>query len=162
MSALAVGLTVNGRARAVLVDGRTTLLEALRENLGLTGAKRGCNQGVCGACTVLLDGRPVRGCLTLAAACEGAEVTTVEGLAPAGALNPVQQAIVEAGAVQCGFCTPGIVMSATALLRERPGASLEEVRQGLSGNLCRCSGYRGIVEAVHRAAAGAKATGGKA
>jgi aerobic carbon-monoxide dehydrogenase small subunit len=151
MTTMPVAFRVNGRPRTADVTPSTTLLEVLRERLLLTGAKRGCNQGVCGACTVMLDGRPVRGCLSLVVECDGHEVTTVEGLGPPNALNPVQQAIVDSGAVQCGFCTPGMVVSATALMRDRPGATVDEVRAGLSGHLCRCSGYRGLVEAVHRA-----------
>jgi carbon-monoxide dehydrogenase small subunit len=153
MSTLDVMLTVNGRARRVAVEATTTLLTVLRDTLALTGAKRGCNQGVCGACTVLLDGRPVRGCLTLALDAEDRAITTIEGLGAEP--NPVQAALAEGGAVQCGFCTPGIVVAATAFLRDNPAPSLEAVREGLSGNLCRCSGYRKIVEAVHRAGGGA-------
>ena len=147
-----IELRVNGRLRGVAV-GAITLLEALREELRLTGAKRGSNQGVCGACTVLLDDRPVRACLTLAADCAGREVVTVEGLADGDRLNPVQAALESAVAVQCGFCTPGIVVVATAFLARHPRPTLDEVRGALSGNLCRCSGYRAIVEAIHGAAA---------
>ncbi|MBW7851328.1 MAG: (2Fe-2S)-binding protein [Rhodospirillales bacterium] len=143
-----VALRINGVEHSVAADGRRTLLEVLRDELGLTGAKRGCNQGVCGACTVLLDGRPVRACLSLAAACAGHEITTVEGLTEGNELTPVQQAFVEHGAVQCGFCTPGMVLTATALLKENPKPNVAEVRTALSGNLCRCSGYRKIVDAV--------------
>ncbi|MBM3583575.1 MAG: (2Fe-2S)-binding protein [Alphaproteobacteria bacterium] len=148
-----VTLQINGRAHRLAVRLDTTLLTVLREGLALTGAKRGCNQGVCGACTVLLDGRPVRGCLTLAHDAEDRAITTIEGLGAEP--NPVQAALAEAGAVQCGFCTPGMVMAATAFLRDHPAPSLEAVREGLSGNLCRCSGYRKVVEAVHRAGGGA-------
>ena len=143
-----VSLRINGVGHTVAADGQRTLLEVLRDELGLTGAKRGCNQGVCGACTVLLDGRPVRACLSLAAACAGHEITTVEGLTEGNELTPVQQAFVEHGAVQCGFCTPGMVLTATALLKENPKPDVAEVRTALSGNLCRCSGYRKIVDAV--------------
>jgi carbon-monoxide dehydrogenase small subunit len=141
-------LTVNGAARPVRARPWTTLLEVLRDQLGLTGAKRGCNQGVCGACTVMIDGRPTRSCLSLAMNCEGREITTVEGLAPAGELAPVQQAIMDGNGLQCGFCTPGMLISAQALLDRKEKLSAEEVQRGLSGNLCRCSGYRKIVQAI--------------
>ena len=147
-----VSLRVNGADRAVgPVTPRTTLLTVLRDELGLTGAKRGCNQGVCGACTVEIDGEPVRSCLSLALNCADREIVTVEGLAPAGALSPVQQALAEGNAVQCGFCTPGILIAAHALLRRNAPLTVDRVREGLSGNLCRCSGYKKIVEAVVRA-----------
>ena len=143
-----IALTINGAERALSVAPWTTLLDALRDQLGLTGAKLGCNQGVCGACTVLRDGRPVRGCLSLAINCTGSEITTVEGLADGDKLAAVQQAFLDAGAVQCGFCTPGMLLVVQALLRENPRPSIDEIRRGLSGNLCRCSGYRKIVDAV--------------
>ncbi len=147
-----VTLRVNGAERPVAaVAPWTTLLTVLRDELGLTGAKRGCNQGVCGACTVTIDGEPVRSCLSLALNCTDRDIVTVEGLAPAGALAPVQQALAEGNAVQCGFCTPGILISAHALLRRNAPLTVDEVRAGLSGNLCRCSGYKKIVEAVARA-----------
>ncbi len=147
-----VTLRVNGAERPVAaVAPWTTLLTVLRDELGLTGAKRGCNQGVCGACTVTVDGEPVRSCLSLALNCADRDIVTVEGLAPAGALAPVQQALAEGNAVQCGFCTPGILISAHALLRRNAPLTVDEVRAGLSGNLCRCSGYKKIVEAVARA-----------
>ncbi len=145
---------INGTARAVEAQPWETLLEVLRERLGLLGAKRGCNQGVCGACTVLIDGRPMRGCLSLAVNCTGCEITTIEGLADGDALVPVQQAFVETGAVQCGFCVPGMLLAAHALLAETPNPSVEEVRAGLAGNLCRCSGYVKLIDAVRLAAAG--------
>ena len=148
MSAAAVTLTVNGRERRLLVPVEETLLDCLRDRLGLTGAKLGCNQGVCGACTVLVDGRGVRACLALSANCEGAAVTTVEGLGEGRTLTRLQEAFVAAGAVQCGFCTSGMLLAATALLTELPGASIEEIRAGLAGNICRCTGYRKIVDAV--------------
>jgi aerobic-type carbon monoxide dehydrogenase small subunit (CoxS/CutS family) len=144
----AVTLNINGTERTVLADGRRTLLQVLREDLSMTGAKRGCNQGVCGACTVLIDGRPVRGCLTLAANCAGQEITTIEGIGDGRDLTPVQQALVEEGAVQCGFCTPGMVLTATALLSENSRPDVDQVRTALSGNMCRCSGYKKIVNAV--------------
>jgi len=152
MTGAPVSLRVNGADRPVAaVAPWTTLLTVLRDELGLTGAKRGCNQGVCGACTVTIDGEPVRSCLSLALNCTDREITTVEGLAPAGSLAPVQQALAEGNAVQCGFCTPGILIAAHALLRRNEPLSVDEVRAGLSGNLCRCSGYKKIVEAIIRA-----------
>ena len=147
---LAYTLTVNGTSRAVTAPGDTTLLEALRVNLTLTGTKRGCDQGVCGACTVLADGRPVRSCLMLAATCEGREITTIEGLSPGNALNELQEAFVVEGAIQCGFCTPGMLLSISAMLQEQPNASVDDIREAISGNLCRCSGYSKIVDAVGR------------
>ena len=148
-----VQLKVNGRVRQVSLEGSETLLDVLRVQLGLTGAKRGCNQGVCGTCTVLIDGRAAPSCLSLAALAEGKDIVTVEGLAPQGELSAVQKAFVDAGAIQCGFCTPGMVIAATALLAEEPHPTEEAVRVGLAGNLCRCTGYVKVVEAVQRAAA---------
>ena len=145
-------LMVNGRVRELLVAPHTTLLSVLREQLALRGCKRGCNQGVCGACTVLLDGEPVRACLSLAANCENRDITTVEGLGNNGAPAAVQRAMVEANAVQCGFCTSGVLLSAKAFLDTNPSPSIDEVRTALSGNLCRCSGYKKIVDAVMLAA----------
>ena len=147
-------LEINGAAREVEAQPWETLLEVLRERLGLLGAKRGCNQGVCGACTVLIDGRPMRGCLSLAVNCTGRQIITIEGLADGDALAPVQQAFVDTGAVQCGFCMAGMLLAAHALLAEIPDPSVEEVRAGLAGNLCRCSGYVKLIDAVRRAAAG--------
>lgn len=149
-----VKVTINGAARKLSVGGGTTLLTVLREDLALTGAKRGCNQGVCGACTVMIDGSPMRSCLTLAAGLDGAAITTVEGLAPRGDLSRVQQSLVDSGAVQCGFCTSGIVITAQAFLKDNPAPTVDEVREALSGNICRCSGYRKIVDAVVDAAVG--------
>ena len=154
MSETVVTLTVNGRERRLSIPVDETLLASLRDRLGLTGAKLGCNQGVCGACTVLLDGRGVRACLALSVNCEGAAVTTVEGLGEGRALTRLQEAFVAAGAVQCGFCTSGMLMAATALLAERPHASIDEIRAGLAGNICRCTGYRKIVDAVLAVASG--------
>jgi aerobic-type carbon monoxide dehydrogenase small subunit (CoxS/CutS family) len=150
-----LSLTVNGKARRI-ANGSATLLEVLRDELGLTGAKRGCNQGVCGTCTVLINGRAARACLSLAGMLGGAAVTTAEGLSPPGELSHVQQAFVDAGAVQCGFCMPGMVVAATALLSENPSPSDAEIREGLGGNLCRCSGYVKVVEAVRNAAVAAR------
>ena len=147
-----VPLRVNGREHPCRAGIATTLLTVLRDQCELPGTKRGCNQGVCGACSVLVDGKPVRACLTLATDCEDREVTTIEGVGTSAQPNAVQQALIDTGAVQCGFCTPGMVIAATALLEEHPGADIETIRQGLSGNLCRCSGYRKIVEAVSLAA----------
>ena len=143
-----IALDVNGAVHRLFVQPWHTLLHVLREEIGLTGAKRGCNQGVCGACSVLIDGEVVRGCLSLAVNCAGSEITTVEGLADGDKLAAVQQAFLDASAVQCGFCTPGMLLVVQALLRENPRPSIDEIRRGLSGNLCRCSGYRKIVDAV--------------
>ncbi len=152
-----VRINVNGDPYELAVDSRSTLLDVLREDLRLTGTKRGCGDGDCGACTVLLDGRPVNSCLTLAVEADGREVTTIEGLAPSGSgLHPLQEAFIEKGAVQCGYCTPGMILSALALLRRNPNPTEEQVREGLSGNLCRCTGYNKIVEAVMAAAASRK------
>ncbi|MEX2201291.1 MAG: (2Fe-2S)-binding protein [Dongiaceae bacterium] len=148
-----IALTVNGTARSVTVPAGETLLETLRERLALTGAKRGCNQGVCGACTISVDGRPVRGCLTLTANCADSEIVTIEGMAIDGALGRIQLALEATGAVQCGFCTSGMVIAAEALLQANPHPSAAEIQTGISGNLCRCSGYRMIVDAVLLAAA---------
>jgi len=148
MSRLHLALIVNGELRDALIDPRRTLLDVLRNDLDLRGAHRGCDSGDCGACTVLLNGSPVTSCLILAADCEGADVLTVEGVSPNGTLHPVQRALVEQGGIQCGFCTPGMVMAAIALLNENPNPTEEDVRWGLAGNLCRCTGYKKIVEAV--------------
>lgn len=151
-ASVALSLKINGEMRDVACPPFETLLDALRERLHMTGAKKGCNQGVCGACTVLVDGRPVRGCLTLAADCAGRVIETIEGQAEGVTLSRVQAAFVAANAAQCGFCTPGMVLTVTALLRERPKPAADEVRTALSGNLCRCSGYAAIVEAALKAA----------
>ncbi len=148
MPKLLLTLTVNGEPRELLIDPRRTLLDVLRNDLELRGAHRGCDSGDCGACTVLLEGRPITSCMILAADCAGLEVLTVEGITPAGGLHPVQRALVEKGGIQCGFCTPGMVMAAIALLNDNPHPVAEEVREGLAGNLCRCTGYKKIVEAV--------------
>jgi aerobic carbon-monoxide dehydrogenase small subunit len=147
-----VRVRVNGRPCAEAVPPRLLLSDFLRHGLGLTGTHVGCEHGVCGACTVLLDGEAVRSCLLLAVQAHGAEVTTVEGLAAAdGRLHPVQQAFHEMHALQCGFCTPGFLLSVVAFLRDVPAPSDEEIRRGLAGNLCRCTGYQNIVRAVRRA-----------
>ena len=147
-----VTLRVNGLEHRLLLDPRVTLLDALRERVGLTGAKKGCDQGQCGACTVLVDGRRVLGCLTLAAQAEGREVTTIEGLASAdGALHPMQQAFIDHDAFQCGYCTPGQIMSAIGCVQEGHAESGDEIREYMSGNLCRCAAYPNIVAAVEQA-----------
>ena len=148
----AATLTVNGVAYPIEVEPHTTLLRAVREQVGLTGAKEGCDDSECGACMMLLDGEPVNACSYLALQAEGREITTVEGLAPPGELNPLQLAFLEQGGVQCGFCTPGMLISATALLARTEAPTEDEVRIALSGNLCRCTGYDGIVKAVLAAA----------
>jgi carbon-monoxide dehydrogenase small subunit len=144
-----ITLVVNGDEYSLAVKPNRTLAEALRDDLRLTGTKVGCETGDCGACTVLLNGRPVNSCLTLAVEADGQEVLTIEGIAPSGTeLHPVQRAMVEHGAIQCGFCTPGMVMSSVHLLERTPDASDEDIRHNLGGNLCRCTGYTKIVEAV--------------
>ena len=150
---LAIELNVNGELHDVLTTAATPLLEALRAGLGLTGSKRGCNHGVCGACTVLLDGKLARSCLTLAVDVGERPVTTIEGISQNGTLSPVQQALLDAGAIQCGFCTPGFVMALTELFAREPAPDREQIRSALSGNLCRCSGYVKIIEAAERLAA---------
>jgi len=145
-------LTVNGEPRRVAVPANRTLLDLLRLDLGLTGTKQGCGEGDCGTCTVLLDGEPVNACLVLALETAGRAVTTIEGVAEGARLHPVQQAFLDAGAVQCGFCTPGMVLVAKSLLERSPRPSEPEVRRAISGNLCRCTGYQKIVEAVLLAA----------
>ena len=145
---VAASLTVNGVAYPVEVQPGATLLHTVRDVIGLTGSKEGCDDSECGACMMLLDGRPVNACSYLALQANGREVTTIEGLAPAGGLSALQQAFLEHGGVQCGFCTPGMLISATALLAANSSPTEDEVRIGLSGNLCRCTGYDGIVKAV--------------
>ena len=143
-----VTLTVNGSAERLRLDARVTLLDALRDELDLTGTKKGCDQGACGACTVLLDGKRVLSCLMLAAQCDGCEVTTIEGLAGEAQLHPLQSAFVRHDALQCGYCTPGQIMSAVALLDEGRAGSDDEIREFMSGNLCRCGAYPNIVAAI--------------
>jgi len=147
-----VTLLVNGRQLALTVEPRTTLLDALRERAGLMGTKKGCDQGSCGACTVHVDGRRVVSCLTLAMRCQGKAVTTIEGLAVDGALHPVQAAFLHHDGYQCGYCTPGQIMSATALIEEGHAGSPEEIREWMSGNICRCGAYVNIVAAIEDAA----------
>jgi len=143
-----VALTINGEERMLRIEPFETLLTSLRDRLHLTAAKRGCNQGVCGACSVLIGGEPARACLSLTANCVDRDITTVEGLSTPLALSPLQAALVRAGAIQCGFCTPGMLITLTALLKERPQPTRQEIRLAVSSNLCRCTGYQKIVEAV--------------
>ncbi len=146
-----IELSVNGERHEVTVKPRHMLVEVLREKLGLTGTKDGCEQGVCGACTVLLDGHPTLACITLAVECHGREVRTVEGLAGGQILSAIQQAFLDQGAVQCGFCTSGMLMSATALLEKTAKPTVAQIKKALEGNLCRCTGYNAIVAAVQQA-----------
>ena len=148
-----VAVNVNGAPRRALVEHRMTLADFLRVDCALTGTHLGCEHGVCGACTVLVDGAAVRSCLMFAVQADGSEVTTVEGLSPAGQLSPVQQAFRDEHGLQCGFCTPGFVVTVHALLADNPHPTQAEIRDALSGNLCRCTGYQGIIRAVERAAA---------
>ena len=152
MSYSRITLTVNGVPETVDVPQNMTLLQMLREKLSLTGTKNGCSAGECGACTVLIDGEPVNSCMVLAAECDGVTIVTVEGLAKEGKLSRLQETIVKTGGVQCGFCTPGMLISATALLNRNPNPTEVEIREALVGNLCRCTGYFRIVEAVKEAA----------
>lgn len=148
-----VTLRVNGIDYPVEVEAGASLLQVVRDVIGLTGSKEGCDDSECGACMMLLDGKPVNSCSYLALQAEGAEITTVEGLSDGDELSPLQRAFLEEGGVQCGFCTPGMLISATALLRRNPNPSEEEIREALGGNLCRCTGYAGIIRAVRAAAA---------
>ena len=152
MSKLALTLTINGERHEVLTESHRTLLDVLRVDLGLTGTKENCLEAECGVCTVLLDRRAVNSCIVLAAQCQGREVVTIEGLARDGALDPLQQAFIDHGAVQCGYCIPGMILSAKAFLEERPDSTEAEVREALAGNLCRCTGYQKIADAVLAAA----------
>jgi xanthine dehydrogenase YagT iron-sulfur-binding subunit len=149
-----IRLTLNGHSQDIVLDDpRITLLDLLRERLALTGAKKGCDRGQCGACTVIVDGRRINACLALAASLDGADILTIEGLAEGDALHPVQQAFLNHDGFQCGFCTPGQIMSAVGLIREgQAGTDAERIREGMSGNLCRCGAYAGILEAVREAA----------
>ena len=153
MSFHRIGITINGEYEQVDIPSNLTLLQMLRDKLSLTGTKNGCNAGECGACTVLLNGELVNSCMVLAVECQGADIVTVEGLAKDGVLDPVQQAIIDHGGVQCGFCTPGILISSRALLDRNPEPTEDEIREALVGNLCRCTGYIRIVDAVKDAAA---------
>lgn len=148
MSRIMLTCRINGETVSALADPRDTLLELLRERLGLTGTKEGCGNGNCGSCTVLVDGAPVNACLMLAQEAPGCEITTIEGLSGAQGLTDLQQNLAEAGATQCGFCTPGIVISATALLAENPAPTDADIRRAIAGNLCRCTGYDKIVRAI--------------
>lgn len=147
-----IAITVNGESHRLTVSPHRTLLQVLREDLGLTGTKEGCGTGECGACTVHVNGKSVNSCLYLAALADGTEILTIEGLVDNGLFHPVQQAFLDSGAVQCGYCTPGMIMQALALLGENPSPTREEIRIGLEGNLCRCTGYAKIVEAIELAA----------
>ncbi len=151
---LDLAFKVNGDPVTVKVFPDATLLEVLRNDLDLTGTKYGCGEGECGACSVLLNGKVVNSCLVLAAECQGAEVLTIEGLAAGGELHPIQQAFVDHGAIQCGFCTPGMIMTAYSLLKENPAPTQDEMKRGLEGNLCRCTGYSKIIDAVQSLAGG--------
>jgi xanthine dehydrogenase YagT iron-sulfur-binding subunit len=153
---MAVTLRVNGEARTLVIDPRTTLLDALRERLALTGTKQGCDRGACGACTVLVDGQRINSCLTLAIMHEGQAITTIEGLARGDALHPVQAAFLECDAFQCGYCTPGQIMSAVALLDEGHTGSAAEIQEWMSGNICRCGAYNHILAAIQDAAQGGR------
>ena len=152
-----ISITVNGERHELAVEARRTLADVLRHELGRTGTHVGCEHGICGACTVLLDGLPTRSCLVFGVQADDCEVETVEGLAEGDVLSPLQQAFSDAHALQCGFCTPGFLMVATALLRENPHPSDEQIRAAVASNLCRCTGYEPIVDAVRAAAAGASA-----
>lgn len=147
-----IALTINGDFRQVDVPSNMTLLQLLRDKLALTGTKNGCMAGECGACTVMLNGEPVNSCMVLAVECDGLQVTTIEGLAKDSLLDPVQKALIAHNGVQCGFCTPGVIISARALLNRNPTPSLEEIKEALVGNLCRCTGYLRIFDAVREAA----------
>ncbi len=146
-----IKFVLNGKAIEVEVPSHWTLLKLLRDKLGLTGTKEGCGIGECGACTVLMDGKPVNACLILAPRVEGKEIETVEGLGSREALHPLQKSFINHGAIQCGFCTPGILMSAKSLLEENPNPTTEEIKEAISGHLCRCTGYHQIVEAIKKA-----------
>jgi aerobic-type carbon monoxide dehydrogenase small subunit (CoxS/CutS family) len=147
-----IDLRINGEVHSLQVETKRTLLEVLRHDLLLTGTKRGCNQGVCGACSILVDGNSIRSCLSLAVAMQGRDIVTIEGLSNGALLDRVQQAFLDAGAIQCGFCMPGMIISAKGLLNKNPRPSREEIRHALGNNICRCSGYVKVIDAVHRAA----------
>ncbi len=153
-----ISLIINGTEEQLQVPSNMTLLHALRDKLGFTGTKNGCEAGECGACTVLVDGEPMNSCMVLAVELNGREITTVEGLADQGKLTPLQQAFADLNAVQCGYCTPGMLMSATALLRRNPHPSERDIQEALVGNLCRCTGYQRIIDAVLKASKNGGAT----
>jgi carbon-monoxide dehydrogenase small subunit len=146
-----ISLNINGASYDVIIRPQDLLVDVLRRQLGFIGTKKGCGYGDCGTCTLLVDGRPILSCLTLAVACQGKNIVTIEGLERDGVLDPIQQSFMEHGAVQCGFCTPGMILSSKALLDETPNPSIEQIKRGLGGNLCRCTGYKKIVEAVQMA-----------
>jgi aerobic carbon-monoxide dehydrogenase small subunit len=152
IESVTIDLRINGEVHSLEVETRRTLLEVLRQDLLLTGTKRGCNQGVCGACSILVDGNSIRSCLSLAVAMQGRDIVTIEGLSNGALLDRVQQAFLDAGAIQCGFCMPGMIISAKGLLNRNPQPSREEIRHALGNNICRCSGYVKVIDAVHRAA----------
>jgi carbon-monoxide dehydrogenase small subunit len=156
MNRIPLEMTVNGEHYSNMVEPNRTLLEVLREDLHLTGAKEGCGEGVCGSCTVLMDGKPVRSCLTLALEAAGTNIVTVEGLAQPDELDPLQQSFIDNGAVQCGFCTSGMLMAAKGLLLKDPQADTGEIKRALSGHVCRCTGYTKIIEAVQAVTTGSK------
>lgn len=147
-----IDLSVNGESSELSVEPRETLVEVLRDHMGLTGTKEGCGTGECGSCTVLIGGKPILSCLTPAIECQNQDIVTIEGIAEGNELSPVQQAFIDCGAVQCGFCTPGMVLSSEILLNENPSPREEDIYKALEGNLCRCTGYNKIIEAVHHAA----------
>lgn len=157
-----VVLNVNGAAKAISVEPRKTLADAIREDLGLTGTHLGCEHGVCGACTVLLDGEVVRSCLLFAVQATGAEITTIEGIGTGGALHPMQQAFSQYHGLQCGFCTPGMILAGIDMVSRNPDPSPQEIREEMGGNICRCTGYQKIVESVQAAAAEMSSEGGSA
>lgn len=146
-----IELSVNGESAEFLVEPQETLLEVLRDHMGLTGTKEGCGTGECGSCTVLIGGKPILSCLTLAVECHQQDIVTIEGIGEGNKLSPVQQAFVDCGAIQCGFCTPGMVLSSEVLLKENPNPQEKDIYKALEGNLCRCTGYNKIIEAVHKA-----------
>ena len=162
MAQYTINVTVNGASERIDVQPNLTLLQMLREKLALTGTKNGCEAGECGACTVLVDGEPVNSCMMLAVEADGRQILTVEGLAPEGQLSPLQEAFVKHNAVQCGFCTPGMLMSAYALLKRNPSPSEDQIKQALVGNLCRCTGYVRIIQAIQAVAEQGVGAGGGA
>lgn len=156
---VAISLNINGEEYHLNVEPKRTLLDTIREDIGLTGTKKGCDSGDCGACTIILDGEPVNSCIVLAVDANGKQITTIEGLAANGTLHPLQDAFVQHGAVQCGFCTPGMVLAAKALLDKKPNPTEQEIREGMVGNLCRCTGYAKIIEAVKSVSAANSVSG---